>query len=212
MTDFSQKQRKQLSGTGASMPDGSFPIRNKADLHNAIQSVGRAKNYSKAKAHIISRAKVLGLTSLLPDSWKISTAKLSAVDSLKEKKAVLDQEDVDLILYLSEIYNDDLEVVQLSRQHPLAVVPGKNNWIEKTSNSGIPDYISRIALALIRKGISRSRAISTAIATVKRWAAGLGEVNADTRARASKAVVEWEALKAKNKARVAANKVSKSTR
>ncbi len=51
------------------MPDGSFPIRNAADLENAIHLVGRAKNPAAAKAHIIKRARALMLKSKLPLSW-----------------------------------------------------------------------------------------------------------------------------------------------
>lgn len=62
----------KTSNFGA-MRDGSYPIRNKADLKKAIQAFGRAKNKSAAKKHIISEAKKLGATSLLPDHWEFST-------------------------------------------------------------------------------------------------------------------------------------------
>ena len=68
--EFSTARRKQLAHSGKAMPDGSFPIENEQDLHNAIQAFGRAKNKDAAKAHIIARAKSLGKTSLLPDDWK----------------------------------------------------------------------------------------------------------------------------------------------
>lgn len=67
--EFSTKQRKKLAKKGQALPDGSFPIANTSDLHNAIKAIGRAKNYSKAKAHIISRARALGATKMLPDGW-----------------------------------------------------------------------------------------------------------------------------------------------
>jgi len=67
--DFSQDQRDHLASTGAALPDGSFPIQNGSDLENAIHAIGRATDPAKAKAHIISRAKSLGLTSQLPDGW-----------------------------------------------------------------------------------------------------------------------------------------------
>lgn len=69
-TEFSTKERKKLADKGAAMPDGSFPIRNKQDLKDAIKSVGRAKDPSAAKSHIKKRAKALGLTDLLPDNWE----------------------------------------------------------------------------------------------------------------------------------------------
>lgn len=67
--EFSQEERDRAADSGAAMPDGSFPIKNRSDLSNAIRAIGRAKNPAKAKAHIRSRAKALGLTDMLPDSW-----------------------------------------------------------------------------------------------------------------------------------------------
>ena len=74
--DFNAKERQHMADTGAAMPDGSFPIRNAQDLHNAIQSIGRAKDPEAAKAHIKARAKTLGLTDQLPDTWKSTTKSL----------------------------------------------------------------------------------------------------------------------------------------
>lgn len=67
---FSSKERDEAADTGEAMPDGSFPIKSKKDLKNAIQAHGRAKDPEKAKAHIKSRAKALGAESLLPDDWQ----------------------------------------------------------------------------------------------------------------------------------------------
>ena len=69
--EFSDEKRQELADKGHAMPDGSFPIENITDLHNAIQSIGRSKNYNKTKAHIISRAKDLEATNILPDDWKV---------------------------------------------------------------------------------------------------------------------------------------------
>jgi hypothetical protein len=66
----SMATRERMAEAGTAMPDGSYPIANGADLRNAIQSVGRAKDYEKAKAHIISRARSLGMMEMLPESWR----------------------------------------------------------------------------------------------------------------------------------------------
>ena len=73
--DFSDKERDAAAETGAALPDGSFPIKNAKDLENAIQAHGRAKNKARAKRHIITRARALGLESKLPDDWKKKLAK-----------------------------------------------------------------------------------------------------------------------------------------
>lgn len=68
--EFSSEQREDLAGSGKALPDGSFPIANKADLSNAIQAIGRAKDRNKVMAHIKSRAAALGASDMLPDTWK----------------------------------------------------------------------------------------------------------------------------------------------
>lgn len=67
--EFSSKQRENLAMKKQAMPDGSFPIRNTADLKRAIQAFGRAKDKNAAKRWIMKRARELNATDLLPESW-----------------------------------------------------------------------------------------------------------------------------------------------
>ena len=69
--DYSDKEREAMAQSGEALPDGSFPIKTVQDLKNAIKAYGRASNKAKAKNHIIKRAKALGKTSLLPESWNV---------------------------------------------------------------------------------------------------------------------------------------------
>lgn len=63
-------QRDKYAQSGVAMSDGSYPIPDKTHLKSAIKLVGNG-NMSKSavKAHVIRRAKALGATSMLPDSW-----------------------------------------------------------------------------------------------------------------------------------------------
>lgn len=79
---------------------------------------------------------------------------------------------------------------------------GPDNWVERAG--GLPSYIERIAKHLhYEKGFSISRAIATAVNTVKRWAKGgtvtkhgtTKRISPQTQALAAKAVMEWEAKK-----------------
>lgn len=55
------------------MADGSYPIRNADDLDNAIHAIGRGSgSHAAIRAHIVKRARALGLTSRLPDDWNIT--------------------------------------------------------------------------------------------------------------------------------------------
>lgn len=67
-----QAKKKVKGGNGERQGIGGYPIKNADDLKNAIQAFGRARPQDKerTKAHIISRAKALGLSSMIPDNWK----------------------------------------------------------------------------------------------------------------------------------------------
>ena len=71
--DYSDDERKAMAKDGRAMKDGSYPIDNKADLEDAIQAFGRAKNKTATKRHITKRAKALKATDMLPADWPGST-------------------------------------------------------------------------------------------------------------------------------------------
>jgi HK97 family phage prohead protease len=113
-----------------------------------------------------------------------------------------------------EIDDDDVALVNLLREDAEAAGAGtkgssaslnespKKNWVENAGD--LPRYIREIARSIREKrGLPLSQAIPIAIAQIKKWAAGGDNVKADTRAKAAKALAEWEALKAKNRARMA---------
>lgn len=83
--EFNTKQRQRLASKGKAMKDGSFPIANAKDLSNAVQAYGRASNKVAAKAHIMKRARALGLTKLLPSSWKSDSSEFDVCGQCKTK-------------------------------------------------------------------------------------------------------------------------------
>ncbi len=98
-------------------------------------------------------------------------------------------------------------IVELAGGCSLDESPG-SNWVQRSG--GLPRYICEIARAIKRSGKSTSQAIAIAVSRVKKWAAGADDVDADTRAKAAKALAEWEKLKGKNKAKSAAKDVKAS--
>lgn len=109
---------------------------------------------------------------------------------MKDETITLSGDDMNLIWELAAVGPCSLESK-----------PGDDdNWIERAGGS-LPNYICHIAKGVMRTGKSKSAAIAIAISRVKKWAAGGDDVNADTRAKAAKALAAWEALKAKNKAK-----------
>lgn len=93
-----------------------------------------------------------------------------------------DSRDYDLILFLSA-----------GSPCSLATTPENDNWVD--DKGGLPNYICRIARAVKRSGRSTSQSIAIAVSRVKKWAAGGGDVTAKTRAKAAKALAQWEAMK-----------------
>jgi hypothetical protein len=64
-----------MAKKGVAMPDGSFPIPNRGSLGDAIRAVGRARpntpeQRAKVRRHIIKRARALGATDMIPDTWR----------------------------------------------------------------------------------------------------------------------------------------------
>ena len=102
-----------------------------------------------------------------------------------------------------------LEADTSSKAYPdLPNKPGKSNWVEKAG--GLPSYIERVAKHLFyEKGYTESRAIATAVNWVKKTCAtgrtfgGKTQVGAKARAQACNAVKQWEAKKAKSRAKSA---------
>jgi hypothetical protein len=109
---------------------------------------------------------------------------------------MLDSSDQELTLYLAGC--------------TLAKVPGNQNWLEEKAVNGLPEYICRIARAIHRGDASKSisQVIAIAVSRVKVWSSGGGGVTAKTRAKAAKALAEWES---KKKAAKLDNKVKTSS-
>jgi hypothetical protein len=69
MAELDTAERRKLADEGKALPDGSFPIRNREDLKDAIQSYGRANDKTKVKRWIKRRAKELNAEKELPEDW-----------------------------------------------------------------------------------------------------------------------------------------------
>jgi hypothetical protein len=65
-----QAYRDEAVKAGHALSDGSYPIRNVHDLHNAIVlCVSGHGNVAAARRLIIRRARELGHTEMLPANW-----------------------------------------------------------------------------------------------------------------------------------------------
>jgi len=91
-------------------------------------------------------------------------------------------------------HEDFYFAIKLSSSASLDESP-KHNWVEDAG--GLPPYVRELARGIMKSGKSKSQAIAIAISRIKKWASGGDGVDPDTRAKAAKALAQWEALKAK---------------
>lgn len=76
--DLNTAARKYAASRGWAMDDGSYPVRpadmhGRSDLQAAVKAVGRGgKSHDAIRKHIISRARAIGLSDLIPDNWSSS--------------------------------------------------------------------------------------------------------------------------------------------
>jgi len=80
---YSDERRTELAEGGMALPDGSYPIVDEADLKNAIQAFGRAKDKEAAKRHIMKRARALGKEDMIPEEWSADGKVLSDDEAKK---------------------------------------------------------------------------------------------------------------------------------
>lgn len=73
MTAYTAAERRQLAADGKAMPDGSYPIKNRADLDNAIHAVGRGSApHDDIRAFIRKRARELNAQGAIPPTWAMA--------------------------------------------------------------------------------------------------------------------------------------------
>jgi len=123
--EVSTDERQALAEKGKAMPDGSFPIANKEDLANAIQSAGRAKDQDAVHAHIIEQAKALGAEDQIPEGWvKKSVEPVAEIEAEVESNIV--KSDEETVEPEAEIESDEVEKSAngLEADHPLFMPAG----------------------------------------------------------------------------------------
>jgi hypothetical protein len=94
--DYSPEKRAEYAKKGWALPDGSYPIADREDLMDAIQSFGRAPEAKRGqvKAYIRRRARQLGALKELSPEWGGSEEKSLAAQQ-REVEADADQKMLD---------------------------------------------------------------------------------------------------------------------
>ncbi len=93
LAKYSVGERAEMAATGEALPDGSFPIRDREDLKNAVRLVGLGTNHSTetVRRHIMRRAHAIGAAELVPANWNATgTARSAVLDYTTEASQQLD--------------------------------------------------------------------------------------------------------------------------
>lgn len=109
---YSEESRGAMAKAGQALPDGSYPIKDEADLRNAVQAFGRAKDKAAAKAHIMKRAVDLGLEEVIPLSW------VSKEDMEKAKKDYAAEEKSEVTDFLSNLMEFEMLSIEEEINEP----------------------------------------------------------------------------------------------
>jgi hypothetical protein len=79
---YSADDRRDMMAKGQALSDGTFPIKDAADLEKALEAVGRGAATPPIRAHIKVCAKALGLADQIPDGWKAAKVLKALRDEL----------------------------------------------------------------------------------------------------------------------------------
>jgi len=72
MKEWNTEARRDAAAKGWALPDGSYPIADRADIRDAVLSYGRSRaDRAEVKQHIIERARQLGAVDELPEKWGV---------------------------------------------------------------------------------------------------------------------------------------------
>lgn len=95
LAKYTAEEKRQMAAGDQAMEneagDPSYPIKTKADLRKAIRAVGRGgADHDKIRAHIIKRAKALGLEAMVPENWN-SDGSLKNAENAEKAERILRQ-------------------------------------------------------------------------------------------------------------------------
>lgn len=133
LKQFTREEREALAKKGQALPDGSYPIRNKSDLKNAIQAYGRSnpEDRAKVRTHIRKRARALGEEALIPENWKAASTIDEIADDLKVR-AGLAAEFAQIEAVFAELPELDPEEIKVIKQLPERDEDGRIKYTPET--------------------------------------------------------------------------------
>ena len=97
MAKYNAFELRTMKAKGQTMPDMSYPIADAEDLDNAIKAVGMGNaDHDSIRKYIMGRAKALGKSSMIPETWNADGSLASRSDSRPEYSRSFVLEDISI--------------------------------------------------------------------------------------------------------------------
>lgn len=215
-------ERRNPSAGDTKLTTGSL----KEQAHNGVEFLRRMQSSTgtnpSSQAYLDNAANIRRMANHYGRGDAVLGENLHKIASRYENRKITDKEAS--ILIQNEVHKSRKRHGEKSLQFKAPVItPGGRvgddaklgsrangtNWVERSApgdTGSLPAYIRIVRNALIKHGKDESTATAIAVATVKKWATGGGNVSAKVHAAAAKAVAQWEAMKVKNKVKEVAKK------
>lgn len=179
---FTAEERDADAKSGVAESDGSYPIRDAEDLHNAMRAYGRSKDKAKTKAHIRSRAKALDLEGELSDAFKrdngiVETIKRATTFLAESVSSILTSKTADKADLLEKTFDQFSE--HLGNQVEKALAAG--DAVDKTmeSDMDLKELKKALGLADTATEAEVTAAITKALTATKTSADALAKATID---------------------------------
>ncbi len=78
---YSADERKAMAATGEARPDGSYPIRTRADVKHAVEDFNRPGSTEADRAHIVKRARAIDAHDALPETWGVAKSAPASIEN-----------------------------------------------------------------------------------------------------------------------------------
>lgn len=126
--DFPADKLREFARQGVAMPDGSYPIPDRAHVEKAVHAVGRGTNNSHdaIRRHIIKRARALGADSLIPNGWSADGTVRKTEHVEKASPLMLDQ---DQQIVYGVVLTPDVEDSQGDILSPQEIEKAAHRWL-----------------------------------------------------------------------------------
>lgn len=139
--ELTREVRERLAEEGLALPNGSFPIRNRGDLRNAISAFGRASAGERQAVanHIRRRARALDATDMIPTEGVLADLLKSEIASNNINNKDVDMTKIDLEKAQERASAAEAELAKIRAENSLTAK--HREYYEKLDSTAASDFL-----------------------------------------------------------------------